>query len=78
MKIFCLLQVITGSGQDLVMTIPLSEPLPNQYFVKAISDRWLGCDVMEPLRLTGLILPESHPPHTGAKFVYLLKKKILI
>lgn len=58
-------QVVTMSGQELVMTIPLSEPLPNQYFVKATSDRWLGCEFIQPLRLSGLILPESHPPHTG-------------
>ncbi|XP_058808781.1 activating signal cointegrator 1 complex subunit 3 [Phymastichus coffea] len=57
-------QVITANGQDLVMTIPLSEPLPNQYFVRAISDHWLGCEFMQSLRLFDLILPESHPPHT--------------
>ncbi|XP_023246702.1 activating signal cointegrator 1 complex subunit 3 [Copidosoma floridanum] len=57
-------QVMTASGQDLVMTIPLSEPLPNQYFIKAVSDRWLGCEYIEAMRLSGLILPESHPPHT--------------
>ncbi|KAJ8682588.1 hypothetical protein QAD02_018380 [Eretmocerus hayati] len=57
-------QVITSSAHELVMTIPLCEPLPNQYFVKAVSDRWLGCEFVQPLKLSGLILPESHPPHT--------------
>lgn len=47
------------------MTIPISEPLPPQYYVKIVSDRWLGADLTEPLSFQNLILPESHPPHTG-------------
>lgn len=46
------------------MTIPLTEPLPAQYFVKALSDRWLGCETTLPLTFHNLILPELHPPHT--------------
>lgn len=47
------------------MTIPLTEPLPSQYLVKIVSDRWLGCEVIHPLSFKNLILPETHPPHTG-------------
>lgn len=47
------------------MTIPLTEPLPPQYYVRVVSDRWLGSDHMEPLSFQHLILPETHPPHTG-------------
>lgn len=50
--------------QELVITIPLSEPLPAQYLVRAASDHWLGCETMYPLTFHNLILPESHPPHT--------------
>lgn len=50
--------------QELVMTIPLQEPLPAQYIVKATSDRWLGCEFMLPLTFHDLILPETYPPHT--------------
>ncbi|EZA54919.1 Activating signal cointegrator 1 complex subunit [Ooceraea biroi] len=50
--------------QELVITIPLSEPLPTQYLVKATSDHWLGCEAVCPLTFRNLILPETHPPHT--------------
>lgn len=51
--------------QELVITIPLSEPLPPQYYVRGISDRWLGTEIYLPLSFQHLILPENHPPHTG-------------
>ncbi|KAI4494071.1 hypothetical protein M0802_009225 [Mischocyttarus mexicanus] len=50
--------------QEIVMTIPLCEPLPNQYLVKAQSDHWLGVENMLPLTFRDLILPDIHPPHT--------------
>lgn len=46
------------------MTIPLTEPLPSQYLVKATSNRWLGCESILPLTFHNLVLPELHPPHT--------------
>ncbi|CAL7941276.1 unnamed protein product [Xylocopa violacea] len=56
--------VYNNLEQELVMTIPLNEPLPSQYIVKATSDRWLGCENMLPLTFHDLILPEVYPPHT--------------
>ncbi|XP_051173908.1 activating signal cointegrator 1 complex subunit 3 [Leptopilina boulardi] len=56
--------VYNNLEQELVMTIPLTEPLPSQYLVKIVSDRWLGCEVIHPLSFKNLILPETHPPHT--------------
>lgn len=50
--------------QELVITIPLSEPLPTQYLVKATSDHWLNCENVISLSFRDLILPETHPPHT--------------
>ncbi|XP_015183023.1 PREDICTED: activating signal cointegrator 1 complex subunit 3 isoform X2 [Polistes dominula] len=50
--------------QEIVMTIPLCEPLPNQYLVKAISDHWLGVENTLSVTFRDLILPDSHPPHT--------------
>ena len=49
---------------ELVMTIPLSEPLPTRYIVRATSDRWLGCDSTIDLSFRDLVLPELDPPHT--------------
>lgn len=57
-------QVVKREVQELVMTIPLSEPLPSQYYVRATSDKWLGPSTTLPLTFQHLILPEHHPPHT--------------
>ncbi|EDQ88536.1 uncharacterized protein MONBRDRAFT_26326, partial [Monosiga brevicollis MX1] len=50
--------------QSLSFTIPIFEPLPPQYYVRAISDHWLGSETVEPVTFKHLILPELHPPHT--------------
>lgn len=50
--------------QELVVTIPLKDPLPPQYYIRAISDTWLGSESYVPLSFKHLILPELHPPHT--------------
>lgn len=57
-------QVMYKDTQELVMTIPLKEPLPSQYYIKVVSDVWLGSYTMHPLSFQHLILPEVHPPHT--------------
>jgi len=51
-------------AQELTFTIPIFEPLPTQYYVRAISDRWLGSETYCALSFKHLILPEQHPPHT--------------
>lgn len=57
-------QVQNEEPQSLVFTIPLFEPLPSQYYIKAVSERWLGSETIHPLSFQHLILPERHPPHT--------------
>ncbi|XP_055550848.1 activating signal cointegrator 1 complex subunit 3 [Wyeomyia smithii] len=57
-------QTIRGEVQELVMTIPLKDPLPPQYYIRATSDSWLGSSNLVPLSFKHLILPEVHPPHT--------------
>ena len=72
-------QMFSKEPLTLVFTIPIFEPLPTQYYVKAISDRWLGCESMYAISFQHLILPERHPPHTGYCFIIILliaKKKI--
>lgn len=63
-------QVLRREPQELILTIPLVEPLPPQYYVRAVSDRWIGSDFTEAMSFQHLILPETHPPHTG---LYLTK-----
>ncbi|XP_006824124.2 activating signal cointegrator 1 complex subunit 3-like [Saccoglossus kowalevskii] len=57
-------QVYAREPQELVFTIPIFEPLPSQYYVRAISDRWLGAESVCAISFQHLILPEKHPPHT--------------
>ena len=48
----------------LAFTIPIFEPLPPQYFVHVLSDRWVGMDEVHAVSFKHLILPDQHPPHT--------------
>ncbi|XP_053317304.1 activating signal cointegrator 1 complex subunit 3 [Spea bombifrons] len=57
-------QVVTKEQQLLVFTIPIFEPLPSQYYIRAVSDRWLGAEAVCIINFQHLILPERHPPHT--------------
>uniref|UniRef100_A0A8C5WDJ5 Activating signal cointegrator 1 complex subunit 3 n=1 Tax=Leptobrachium leishanense TaxID=445787 RepID=A0A8C5WDJ5_9ANUR len=57
-------QVVTKEQQLLVFTIPIFEPLPSQYYIRAVSDRWLGAESVCIINFQHLILPERHPPHT--------------
>eukprot|EP00039_Didymoeca_costata_P018603 m.334150 g.334150 ORF g.334150 m.334150 type:complete len:2153 (-) comp17301_c0_seq1:1767-8225(-) len=45
-------------------TVPITEPIPPQYFIKVMSDRWLGSENQLPVSFRHLILPEKYPPHT--------------
>lgn len=65
LSVFSFLQVVTGGPQHIVFTIPIFEPLPSQYYIKAVSDRWLGAEAVCIINFQNLILPERHPPHTG-------------
>ena len=57
-------QVMTRDPQEICFTIPIFEPLPTQYYVRAISDRWIGSETTAAISFQHLILPERHPPHT--------------
>lgn len=60
------------------MTIPLTEPQPAQYLIRATSDHWLGSSTILALSFQHLILPETHPPHTGRCTVIVNTFKIFI
>lgn len=61
---FLLYKKNRNEPHKLTFTIPIFEPLPPQYYVRIISDRWLGCDSVIPMSFKHLILPHQHPPHT--------------
>ncbi|KAG1680515.1 U5 small nuclear ribonucleoprotein helicase [Nymphon striatum] len=44
--------------------VPVFEPLPPQYFIRVVSDRWIGSETQLPVSFRHLILPEKYPPPT--------------
>ena len=48
----------------LSFTVPLFEPLPPNYYISLISDRWLLSETKFPISFRNLILPAKFPPHT--------------
>lgn len=64
MNVFFFAQVLSEEELSLVFTIPIFEPLPSQYYVHAVSDRWLAAETVCAISFQHLILPEKHPPHT--------------
>ncbi|EGD81008.1 ASCC3L1 protein [Salpingoeca rosetta] len=44
--------------------VPITDPMPPQYFVRVVSDRWIGSETVLPISFRHLILPERFPPTT--------------
>ncbi|PKS08957.1 hypothetical protein jhhlp_003570 [Lomentospora prolificans] len=49
---------------ELNFTIPLSDPLPNQIYIRAVSDRWLGAESVTPISFQHLIRPDTESVYT--------------
>ncbi|RMJ28999.1 helicase [Aspergillus sp. HF37] len=49
---------------ELNFTIPLSDPLPSQIYVRALSDRWLGAETVTPISFQHLIRPDTESVYT--------------
>ena len=49
---------------SLAFYVPVTEPLPPQYFVRVVSDRWLHSEALLPLPFRHLALPDKFAPHT--------------
>jgi len=45
-------------------TVPMTEPMPPNYFITVISDRWMHSETKLAVSFRKLILPEKFPPHT--------------
>lgn len=61
---FVLKQRYAEEDHLLTFTVPLYEPLPPNYFVTVVSDRWLHSVTKLPVSFKHLILPEKYAPHT--------------
>jgi len=63
-EVFLLPCRLAEEEQTLMFTVPIYEPLPPQYFIKVVSDRWLHAETVLPVSFRHLLLPEKYPPHT--------------
>lgn len=45
-------------------TVPITEPMPPNYFISVVSDRWMHSETRIAVSFQRLILPEKFPPHT--------------
>ncbi|KAL9107193.1 MAG: hypothetical protein Q9227_007893 [Pyrenula ochraceoflavens] len=49
---------------ELNFTIPLTDPLPPQIYVRAVSDRWQGAETVTPVSFQHLIRPDTESVYT--------------
>lgn len=62
---FFLLKAKYAQDEHLVkFFVPVFEPLPPQYFLRIVSDRWIGAETQLPISFRHLILPEKNLPPT--------------
>lgn len=48
----------------VTFTVPIQDPMPPQYFIRVVSDRWLGSETVLPVSFRHLILPQPFPAPT--------------
>ncbi|KYK55420.1 hypothetical protein DCS_07383 [Drechmeria coniospora] len=46
-------------------TVPITDPMPPNYFVSVVSDRWMHSETRIAVPFTKLVLPEKFPPSTA-------------
>ena len=51
-------------AHEMNFTIPLSDPLPTQIYICALSDRWLGAETITPVSFQHLIRPDIESVYT--------------
>ncbi|EOA28486.1 hypothetical protein CARUB_v10024696mg [Capsella rubella] len=61
---FLLKKLYIDKDHTLNFTVPISEPVPPQYFIRVVSDKWLDSPTVFPISFRYLILPEKYPPPT--------------
>lgn len=62
---FILRESTVGVEHHLSFSVPLFDPLPPQYFIKVVSDRWLQAEHVIPVSFKNLILPDKYPAPTA-------------
>ncbi|KAJ7228277.1 hypothetical protein GGX14DRAFT_612023 [Mycena pura] len=49
---------------NMILTVPMFEPVPPNYYISMTSDRWLHAESRLPISFKHLDLPEKFPPPT--------------
>ena len=61
---FILRQRYAEQEHNITLTVPMFEPVPPNYYISVVSDRWLHSETRLPISFKHLILPEKFPPPT--------------
>lgn len=62
---YFLLKAKYATDEHLVkFFVPVFEPLPPQYFLRVVSDRWIASETQLPVSFRHLLLPEKNMPPT--------------
>ncbi|KAK1376654.1 hypothetical protein POM88_032847 [Heracleum sosnowskyi] len=63
-QFFLLKKQYIDEDHTLIFTVPIYEPLHPQYFIRVVSDKWIGSQTVLPVYFRYLVLPEKYPPTT--------------
>ncbi|TFY80397.1 hypothetical protein EWM64_g3621 [Hericium alpestre] len=58
---FVLRQRYAEDEHNVTLTVPMFEPVPPNYYISIVSDRWLHAETRLPISFKHLILPEKFP-----------------
>jgi pre-mRNA-splicing helicase BRR2 len=61
---FLLLQHSAKDELSITTTVPMFEPIPPNYYISVVPDRWLCAETRLPIWFKHLILPEKFLPPT--------------
>ena len=61
---FVLLRRYATDEHTVSFTVELTDPLPPNYYISLLSDRWLHSEVRLPISFKHLILPDKFAPPT--------------
>ena len=61
---FILRQQYSTEPHLMSFAVTLTDPLPPQYFIRVVSDRWLHSETILPISFKHIILPSKFPPTT--------------
>lgn len=63
-EFFVLKKRFSQEEHILSFTIPIFEPMPPQYYIRVVSDKWLGSETVLPVSFRYLLLPGKYPAPT--------------